>query len=134
MSRHRVRCQLLFFFLSRYVFVVFFPFSIWTVVDARNLFNSAASRTIPSAEAKAGRALQLGSPSAAPASAAYVTMPVTLASVDTVVHARTHAHEGLGVSLRPSLWLGVPHLSPFVIKLKKLLCCCAPLNKRWHKS
>lgn len=122
-------CQLCCFFLfvffsSRYVFVVFSPLSIWTVVDARNLFSSAASRTISSAKAKAGKALQLGSPSSAPASAAYVTLPITLTSVDTMVQARAPiSGRGWGewsfCYHLYGLWL--PHLSPFVIKLKKFV-------------
>lgn len=105
MPRHRVLRASCFFSLD--MCLLFFPFSIWTVADARILFNSAASRTISSAKAKAGRALQLGSPSSAPASAAYVTLPVTLTSVDTMVQARTPIR-GRGVGreafLLPSFW------------------------------
>lgn len=52
---------------------------LWSTIDARNLFNSAASRPISNAKAKTGRAIQLGSPSPAPASTANMTMPVTVA-------------------------------------------------------
>lgn len=69
------------------VCLLFFSLSIWITTDARNLFNSEASRPISNAKAKAGRALQLGSPSAAPASTANMTLPITLTSVDTRVYA-----------------------------------------------
>lgn len=64
------------FQLAGFLVCVFF-LPLWCTVDARNLFNSAASS--PIFKAKAGRATECGSPSPAPASTANMTMPVTIA-------------------------------------------------------
>lgn len=71
-----------FFFFLFLCFVVlgfFFSPTLWSTTDARNLFNSAASRPISNAKAKAGRAIQPGSPSSAPASTANMIMAITVA-------------------------------------------------------